>query len=30
MDAMLHIGSIAAAPPVSDVVDNSFALEAQR
>ncbi|HXP93868.1 MAG TPA: ABC transporter substrate-binding protein [Candidatus Binatia bacterium] len=30
MDAMLHIGSITAAPPISDVVDNSYAQEAQR
>lgn len=30
MDAMLRIGSITAAPPISDVVDNSFAQEAQR
>jgi ABC-type nitrate/sulfonate/bicarbonate transport system substrate-binding protein len=30
MDAMLHIGSITAKPPMSDVVDNSYAREAQR
>jgi NitT/TauT family transport system substrate-binding protein len=30
MDAMLHIGSIDVAPSVSDVVDNSYAQEAQR
>jgi len=29
MDAMLHIGSIPAAPPISDVVDNSYAQAAQ-
>lgn len=30
MNAMLAIGSIPAAPPVSEVVDNTFAQEAQR
>jgi ABC-type nitrate/sulfonate/bicarbonate transport system substrate-binding protein len=30
IDAMLRIGSITSAPPISDIVDNSFAQEAQR